>query len=209
MLNSFVNADSDRQDTFSSYEVMLTKRATGRWFGNTSLLATKNHVWRVKARSSPNDDIFPVSDYWNLAFLLAGGVNLPYDVSISSLFQAYNGLPRQRTVQFRRADPAGGPSFPSTSTFTLPMEALGATRAPARQIMNLRLAKGFRLPGTQRIQGTFDVFNLFNTNVPWGAIRGQGNIGAAAVADLSGPTYGNALAIVQPRMLRFGVTYEF
>jgi hypothetical protein len=91
------------------------------------------------------------------------------------------------------------------------MEELGDTRAPARRFMNLRIGKMFGLPGpgAQRVTVNADIFNLFNTNVPWGNIRGQNSVGNAAMADLSGPTYGNALQIVQPRMVRFGFTYEF
>lgn len=205
-----VNSDSNRPDTYKSYEVMLTKRGNSRWFGNTSVLFTQNHVWRMKAVQSPNDEnIFPVSDWNDLAFLAAGGYNFPYGFSVSTLFQAYKGLPRQRVVQFRAADPAGGPAFTSGATITLPMENVGNTRGPSRRVMNLRGGKSFSMPKGQQVQVNFDAFNLFNSNVPWGAIRSQVGSGTAQLVDVSGPTYGNALAITGPRVLRFGITYEF
>ncbi len=205
-----VNSDKGRDDTYKSYEVMLTKRGNSRWFGNTSVLYTQSHVWRIKAVQSPNDDnIFPVSDWDDLAFLAAGGYNFPYGFSVSTLFQAYKGLPRQRVVQFRATDPAGGPAFTGGATLTLPMEEVGTQRGPTRRVMNLRGGKTFRMPKGQQVQLMLDAFNLFNTNVPWGAIRSQVGSGSAQIVDVSGPSYGNALAIIGPRVLRFGVTYEF
>ena len=203
------NAAEDRQDNFKSYEVMLTKRQTGRWFANTSFLATKRHVFRTKVVATPNDNIFPVSDYWDVGYLLSGGYNFPHDIMVSTLYQLYNGLARQRTVQFRRADPAGGPSFPSTSTFTLPMEELGATRAPLRSLLNLRGSKGFKLHGSQRITVNVDAFNALNSSVPWGENRNTEGLGLAGVTDVSGPAYGNHLIVVEPRSMRLGLTYEF
>jgi hypothetical protein len=189
---------------------MLTKRGNSRWFGNTSVLYTQSHVWRTKVVQSPNDEnIFPVSDWDDLAFLAAGGYNFPYGFSVSTLFQAYKGLVRQRVVQFRATDPAGGPAFTGGGTITLPMEEVGTLRGPARRVMNLRGSKSFRMPKGQQVQFMVDAFNLFNTNVPWGAIRSQAGSGNAQIVDVSGPSYGNALAIIGPRVVRFGATYEF
>jgi hypothetical protein len=208
--NMLVNNSSGRDDTYKSYEVMLTKRGNSRWYGNTSVLFTQNRVWRVKAVQSPNDEnIFPVSNWSDLAYLAAGGYNFPHGFTVSTLFQAYTGLPRQRVVQFRATDPAGGPAFTSGATITLPMESVGAQRGPSRRVMNLRGGKSFRLPKNHQISLGVDAFNLFNTNVPWGAIRSQVGSGNAQIVDVSGPTYGNALAIIGPRVVRLGVTYEF
>jgi hypothetical protein len=144
--NMYGNADPNRHDSFKSFEVMLTKRPTGRWFGNTSFLATRSNVWRVNVVQSPNDNIFPLGTYWDLTYLLSAGYNLPYGFVVSALNQMYNGLPRQRTVVFRAADPAGGQAFPSSSTITLPMAPVGSMKGPIRNMLNLRLAKAFASP---------------------------------------------------------------
>ena len=121
---------------------------------------------------------------------------------MSTLFQAYNGLTRQRTVQFRAADPAGGARFPSSSTITLPMEALGATRGPNRQILNLRVAKNFRAGRSRVVTASLDAFNALNSNVAWGR-------NVAGINDVSGPTYGDVTAFVGPRNFRVNVGFEF
>ena len=53
-------------------------------------------------------------------------------------------------------------------------------------------------------------FNLFNSNVPWSTGGGAGTTGeSAGITDASGPTYGFVTRIVNPRIVRFGVSYEF
>lgn len=204
--NMNINTSPDREDTFKNIEVMLTKRQTGKWFANTSFLVTKNHRFLVKVVQSPNDLINDLDETWDLSFRLAGGYRLPLGINVSTLYQAYSGLQRQRTNVFRAADPAGGPRLPSSSTITLRMEPFGATRGEARHIVNLRAAKDFRLGGDRTFNVGVDAFNAFNSNVAWGSPPGGG---ANGIDDASGPTYGYVVNVVKPRVLRFGVSFEF
>jgi carboxypeptidase family protein len=201
--NMNVNADPGRHDSFKNLEVRLTKRQTGKWFANTSFLATKYHQWLVKVAQSPNDNVFAVNDTWELSYRLAAGYNAPYGINLSTLYEAYNGIPRQRTNVFRAADPAGGPAFPSSSTITMRMEPYGALTSPARNIVNLRAEKAFRFSGGRKVTMGVDAFNAFNANVPWAAGGGPG------ITDASGPTFGYVTRIVYPRVLRFSAGYEF
>jgi hypothetical protein len=207
--NAFVksmnlNRPADRNDSFKNFEVMLTKRPNGKWFANTAILATKNRRYIAGVVQTPNDLINSLDTTWDVSYRLAGGYTLPYGVNVSTLYQAYNGIPRQRTNVFRAADPAGGPSFPSSSTITVRMEPFGAQRAPARHIVNLRGEKNFRVGDSRRLSLALDAFNAFNSNVPWG-----GGSNGSGITDASGPTYGFVVGIVTPRVLRFGITYEF
>jgi hypothetical protein len=204
--NMNINTSPDREDSFKNIEVMLTKRHTDKWFANTSFLATKNHRYLVKVVQSPNDNSFPLDETWDVSYRLAGGYNLPFGINVSTLYQAYSGLQRQRTNVFRAADPAGGPRLPSSSTITLRMEPYGAKRGAPRHIVNLRMAKDFRLGGGRQFNVGIDAFNAFNSNVAWGSPPGGG---ASAIDDASGPTYGYVVNVVKPRVLRFAVGFEF
>ena len=207
--NAFVksmnlNRPADRNDSFKNVEIMLTKRPIGKWFANTAVLATKNHRYVTGVVQSPNDLVNDLDSTWEVSYRLAGGYRLPYQIYVSTLYQAYTGIARQRTNVFRAADPAGGPAFPSSSTITQRMEPFGAQKAPARQIVNLRGEKKFVLGGSQRLSLGLDAFNAFNSNVAWG-----GGSNGSGITDASGPTYGYVVGIVTPRVLRFGITYEF
>jgi hypothetical protein len=194
--NMYFNRASDRQEYFNNFEVMLTKRHTGRWFANTAFLATKNHAYQVGIVQSPNDLLNTVDSTWDMNFRLAGGYNLPYGINVSTLSQAQVGIPLQRTNVFRAADPAGGPAFPSSGSITLRMEELGAARTKPRRIVNVRGEKEFRF-GERKARIAIDAFNAFN------------RADVASIVNASGPTYGFVTRILTPRVLRFGVSYEF
>lgn len=202
--NMLVNAD--RRDSFQNFELTLNRRLTGRWFAFTSLLATKFHRWLTLVPQSPNDDLFPLDETWEVSYRLAAGYELPFGINVSTLYQAYTGIPDARTYLFRAADPAGGRSLPSSGSINLRMEPFGAQRGEARHIVNLRAAKNFALFRDHKFTLEVDAFNAFNSNVAWG-----GNVGAggSGINYQSGPTFGYVTAIVQPRSMRVGVAYEF
>jgi hypothetical protein len=197
--NMRVNADKDRYDTFNNFEVMLTKRKSNRWFANASFLATKYHAWFEPVAQTPNDEFFPLNQIWELAGRVAAGYELPYGIELSTLTQAYNGVARQRTNIFR--------SVPNSGTITLRMEPFGAQRGPNRTITNLRGARIFRM-GSRSVTIDVSAYNAFNSNVPWsssGNATGEGS----GITDASGPTYNFVTQSVSPRILRFGVAFEF
>lgn len=200
--NTAMNA-SDRVDTFKNVEITLNRRPTGRWFAFTSFLATKNHRWLVPVVQSPNDNLFPLDETWSLAYRLAAGYDVPYGIRLSTLYQAYNGIPGQRTYVFRTADPDGGPPIPSSGTLSLRMEPFGTRRGNARHIVNLRASKEFALGRNRRLTVDIDAFNAFNANVAWGGFTSPG------INYVSGPTFGYVTDIVPPRNLRLGVSFEF
>jgi hypothetical protein len=202
--NMLVNAD--RSDAFHNFEVMLNRRLENRWFAFTSFLATKFNQWLVLVPQSPNDDYFPRNDTWELSYRLAAGYELPLGFNVSTLYQAFSGIPDSRTYLFRAADPQGGPSLPSSGSITARMEPFGTRRGEGRHIVNLRAAKAFRFGGNQTLTLELDAFNALNSNVAWG-----GNVaaGGSGINYQSGPTFGYVTAIVQPRSLRFGVAFDF
>ena len=200
--NTAMNA-TDREDTFKNLELTLNRRPTGRWFAFTSFLATKNHRWLVPVVQSPNDNLFPLDETWSLAYRLAAGYEVPGGVHLSTLYQAYSGIPGQRTNLFRTADPDGGPAIPSSGTFTLRVEPFGTRKGDPRHIVNLRASKDFKLGAGLRATVDVDAFNAFNANVAWGSFTATG------INYASGPTFGYVTDIVPPRNLRFAVTLEF
>jgi hypothetical protein len=200
--NTAMNA-TDREDVFRNIEVTLNRRPTAKWFAFTSFLATKNHRWLVPVVQSPNDNIYPIDETWSLAYRLAAGYELPYGIHVSTLCQAYNGIPGQRTYVFRTADPDGGAAIPSSGTITTRMEPFGTRRGGARRIVNLRASKELNLGARRRFTVDFDAFNAFNSNVAWGGFTSPG------INYASSPTFGYVTDIVPPRNLRIGVSFEF
>jgi hypothetical protein len=199
--NMYVNGS--RTDHYHNFEITLNKRQAGKWFAFTSFLATKNYRWPKSAVETPNDLLFPLDETWALAYRLAGGYELPYRIILSTLYQAYNGIPAYRTVLFSAVDPAGGPRLPSSATFLLPVEPFGTERTPARNIVNLRASKSLLFGAGRKLTMNIDLFNIFNSSVPWGDTT------AAGVVYQSGPTFGYVTQIVSPRAARLGLAFEF
>lgn len=188
----------DRNDWYHNFEVMLTRRpAAGKWFANTSLLATRNHRWLEAFAETPNSDRFPLDETWQIIYRLAGGYNLPFGISASTVYQLFRGEPGQRTVLFRAADPGGGPSLPSSPTLTLRMEPYGSRRLPARNMVDLRFSRPVAFGGGRGLRLDVDVFNALNTNVAYSATW------------VSGPTFGYITNIPSPRIVRFSAAFHF
>lgn len=202
---SNMRVNADRDDSWHNVEVSLNKRPGDRWFAFMSFLATKYHNWLVLVPQSPNDEFFPLNETWELSYRGAAGYEAPYRINLSAAYEMYNGIPGQRTYLMRAADPDRGPSLPSSGSIDLRVEPFGTQRGEVRQIVNLRVAREFRLP-TGGLTLTMDAFNAFNSNVAWGSsTTGPGT----GINYASGPTFGYVTRIVSPRALRFGASYEF
>jgi hypothetical protein len=193
----FVNAPDNRDDSFNNFEVTLNKRRVGKWFAFTSLLVTKNHRWLEPVPQSPNDELFPLDDTWEVSYRVAAGYDLPYGIRGSTLYHSYRGTPGQRTYLFRAADPGGGPSLPSSSSVNIRTEPFGARRGSSQHTVNLRAAKDFRLTARRTLTVDVEAFNAFNANAAYG------------INYASGPTFGYVTRIAAPRAIRFGVAFEF
>jgi hypothetical protein len=72
-------------------------------------------------------------------------------------------------------------------------------------VLNVRGSRQFNLGGQKRMSIDVDVLNLINANTPWGSASGSG----PGIDWASGPTYGYAIRIMNPRLARFGVTFQF
>jgi hypothetical protein len=146
---------------------------------------------------TPNDEFFPLDETWELSYRVSGTYRAPYGLGFSGLYTLNNGVPGQRTYLFRTADPDGGRPLTQLSTLTVRLEPYGARSGPARQNLNLRVLKQFNLGGSRRLEATIDALNALNAGTPW------------TIDYTSGPTFGFATRITTPRVLRFGLMYEF
>jgi carboxypeptidase family protein len=191
------NVPGNRTDSFNNIELRMTKRpGTGHWYVNASFLATKNHRWIEAIAETPNSNYFPLDQTWDESATVAGGIDLPGDLQVSTLYQGFSGQRGSRTVIYRAADPAGGPAFPSSSTITLRSDAFGSWTTPFRNLTNLRVTKRVSL-GSRKVAFNVDVYNIFNSNV------------AYTQQFQAGPTFGQPLTIAQPRVARFSTRFDF
>jgi hypothetical protein len=136
------------------------------------------------------------STIWN--YKLIGRYTLPFDVGVSGSYKLQSGRNWGRAVNF---------SLPNLGSQSVRVEPVTANRAPNVHIVDLRFDKSFRFPGTYggRLTAMVDVFNLLNLGTPIVFRTLTGNAAA-------GEPFGNfkeVLALLDPRIVRFGIRYEF
>jgi Carboxypeptidase regulatory-like domain len=183
------NRPEGRDDSSQSLELLLAKRHAGKWSATTSILATKYHRWLVGIAQSPNDEFFPLDETWEWNYRLTGSYQARYGINLSVFYTLMNGTRGQRTYLFR--------NLPQLSTQSIRLEPFGAHSGPVRDNLNLKVAKRFTVGPTQHLELSIDALNATNSNVAW------------TTDYTSGPTFGYATRITTPRMLRFGVQFDF
>jgi hypothetical protein len=135
------------------------------------------------------------STIWN--YKLIGRYTLPWEIGTSGSYKLQSGRNYGRAVSF---------SLPNLGNQTTRVEPVTANRAPNVHIVDLRFDKSFRLPGRGgRIVGMVDVFNLFNLGTPI-VFR---TLTQTAPAGQPFGNYNEVLALLDPRIVRFGIRYEF
>ncbi len=198
----------DRYRTFNGFELTGRKRYSNRWLVDASFAYNDavDHWASPAAYEDPTNienlngaQYAPQSGgsgidniYTNAKWLvkLAGLYTAPWDVNVSAFYNGRQGYPFPREVQ----TPARINGVGLTSVF---VDRLGDVRHPTFHNIDFRVAKQFRF-GNRKFDLSMDAFNLANSDTVLGRRRNQ----RASNAN-------NVSAVVAPRVLRFGVRFQF
>ena len=96
-------------------------------------------------------------------------------------------------------------ALPTAGSETVRVDPVTSNRAPNVGILDLRLDKSFKVKGQGKLTAMVDVFNLTNSGEVI-VIR------TATAAPATGQPYGSfgeVIALLDPRIVRFGVRFEF
>jgi len=143
-------------------------------------------------------------------FKAAGLYQLPYDVNISATMIARPGYIQDEAfyiVDYRLPNPLSNDNY-------IEMVPFGSERLPTIFLMNLRLEKLLKLGDTGRIYLMADAFNLLNSgtvNRREQKVHGTYYIypDAAENTFVPDPTFNQLNEILNPRIIRFGVRFQF
>jgi hypothetical protein len=195
--------DSD----FHTVEFALNRRFANRWMvltsfaytwldqyhnvttgtGTLDALATaRQYNWR------PNQRIFgdegkEVSTFWN--YKAIGRYVAKWDIGVSGSWKVQSGRNWGRSLSF---------AFPGDGTQPVRVEPVTSNRAPTVSILDFRADKSFGLGQFGRVTGMVDVFNALN----------QGTVINFSTVT-SSTQFKRVIGILDPRVVRFGVRYEF
>jgi len=203
--------DPEYESDYQNVEVALNRRFRNGWMlltafeytwldqfhENTSTTSVLSAAGNGKAYNWNRNLRFgrETSTIWN--YKLIGRYALPWNFGVSGSYKLQSGRQWGRAVNF---------SLPALGSQTIRVEPVTANRAPNVHIVDFRLDKSVRFPNRfGRLTAMVDVFNLLNLGTPIVFRTQSGNVA-------TGEPFGNfkeVLALLDPRIVRFGVRYEF
>ncbi|MGE5834337.1 MAG: carboxypeptidase regulatory-like domain-containing protein [Acidobacteriota bacterium] len=212
----FTNPDDPSYDSdYSTVEMAINRRFRNGWMlltsfeytwlkefvgvgSTTSVLSsagnTKAYSWNRNLRQADRE----TTTIWN--YKLIGRYQLPWQIGTSGSYKLQSGRQWGRSVSL-----SGTPAL-NLGSQTVRVEPVTANRAPNVHIVDLRLDKSFQLKNKiGRLTAMVDVFNLLNAGTPIVFRTQSGNV-------VAGEPFGNfkeIIALLDPRIVRFGVRYEF
>jgi len=209
----FTNPDGPTYNSdYNTFEVALNRRFRNGWMvltsfeytwlkeflgttSTTSVLSsagnTKSYSWNRNIQQADRE----TTTVWN--YKLIGRRSLPFNAGISGSYKLQSGRQWGRAANF---------NVPVLGSQTVRVEPVTANRAPNVHIVDLRLDKSFRFgQKAGRLTAMVDVFNLLNSGTPTVFRTQSGNVAA-------GEPFGNfkeVIALLDPRIVRFGIRYDF
>ena len=139
--------------------------------------------------------------FWRPEFKISGSTRLPYGVQVSAVYQQIPGIAISTSYTATNAEVAstlGRPLSGSASTVSITNVIPQSTFFEPNGLkqLDLRLIRNFKL-GRTRLQGIFDVYNALN--------------GTAILAETTayGATYRRPTAVLDPRIMKFGLQMNF
>jgi hypothetical protein len=217
----FVTYIDGSGDMFRTWEIAAQRRFKNKWQMLFGADWTKRDLGSNLFTTDPNTTMFrnaiDGSHFWDWTVKLMGTYELPRGIKVSSVYKSQNGEADSRTIQVdcnrvlarnQTCAQAGG-AAPLQGSFTQTVENTGTHGLffPTVHLLDLSVGKIFTLEKYGKFEGSVDIFNLTNSNV----IRGWANTSSTTgYGDGSiGPTFQKPSSILNPRILRFTVKWDF
>ena len=212
-------------DRYLAGQIVITKRLSDRWmlnssftlsdwrryfkgeflgvfdydiFAETMALGVNNEeyfeggVAAVESSGSGIEDLFPNSRW---QFKLSGLYQFPYGFNVSGVFTAREGYVRPTHVLVQMPgigqEELYGNSDGGRGKY-------GDQRLPAFYVLNLRVERTFQVSDTSTVTVAADAFNVLNSST---SLKRENRITA--------DNFGQDLRILNPRVFRFGIRFNF
>jgi hypothetical protein len=198
--------DPEFNSDFHTLEFAINRRFANRWMLLTSFAQTwltqfhsdttntgtldaiqqaREYNWRPNQRIHGDEGV-ETTTLWN--YKIVGRYTMTWDIGLSGSWKVQSGRNYGRSMSF---------TFPGDGTQSFRVEPADANRAPTVSILDFRADKSFNLGRFGRVTGMVDVFNALNAGT------------VINFSTVTGSTYNRVIGILDPRVVRFGVRYEF
>jgi|GEM_PF-321185 len=194
---------------YHTVEFAINRRLKDKWM----LLASFEHTWANDFRSpvqastsslgtvrqatsflwQPNQRQFGREDttFWN--FKILGRYELPWDLAVAGSYKLQSGFQYGRYASV---------ALPNAGAQNIAMEPVNANRAPNVGILDIRAEKAIKFGGSRKITAMVDVFNALNSDVVT-------NFRTISTVSSATNRYRELIALLDPRIVRFGVRLDF
>lgn len=193
----YTNIDNAKAD-FHTMEFALNRRFSGKWM----LLTSFGYTWSTMQHGAgggravdyrPFDLLFgdegrETDTLWN--YKVIGRYVLPFDIGLSGSWKVQSGFNYARTISV---------TMPVEGARTIRVQPIDSNRYPTVAILDLRLDKSVDMGKFGKIQPMFDVFNVMNSGVPT----------SVRTTNTATAPFQEVTAILNPRVIRFGVRFNF
>lgn len=132
--------------------------------------------------------------YWN--YKLIGRYEFPWGLSAAASYKLQSGFNWSRAISV---------NFPVVGATTIAAEPLNSNRSPNVGIFDFRAEKAFKITGNRKITGMLDVFNALNSST----VVNFRLTSPAAITASTANRYKELIALLDPRIVRFGVRLDF
>lgn len=182
--------------SYNGVDLTVTKRMSHHWMLLGSLTAGKNEGDIYGGTEDLNNPNFTfrhgyLTNDQTFFFKMSGAYELPYGFIVAANAQRYTGYPELTTVLV--TSQSAKLTQVSQSIVVAPS---GTTRQPSFTIFDLDLKKSVKV-GRLNLAPRVDIFNLFNAS------------GIQSYISQLGPSYGNAITILDGRLVKFGVNVNW
>ena len=194
-----VYKNDERNDAdFHTAEFAINRRMSGKWMMLTSFgytWSTMNHA-AGSGRSfvyRPFDMLFgdggrETSTLWN--YKIIGRYLLPYQIGFSGSWKVQSGFNYARTISV---------TMPVEGARTIRVQPIDSNRYPTVAILDFRLDRSLDFGKFGKVVPMLDVFNIMNSGVPT----------TVRTTNTATAPFNDVTAILNPRVVRFGVRFNF
>ncbi len=199
-------SDPENEADFHTVEFALNRRFQGRWMmltsfgytwlnqihnmtsptGNQDAAGNRREYFYRPSQNMFGDNSRETTTTWN--YKIIGRYTMPWDIGFSGSWRVQSGYQWGRVTSV---------AFPVDGTQNIRMEPVTSNRAPNVSILDFRADKSFRFGRFGKFTGMVDVFNALNSST------------VTNFRTTTGLTYKEVLGIIDPRIVRFGLRYDF
>jgi hypothetical protein len=186
--------DPNSTSKYTSFELAATKRFSNNWQVMASHSATKLDVPFYSGNNTTPVNFNPTAEInmsnrtWEWLTRISGVYRFPYDISMSGNFSYEKGTAQARQVRV---------TAPQSGTLTLNAESIGSIQLPNLVLLDYRLEKSIMLAAGHKVAVRVNLYNVLNKNT------------VMSRSVLSSASYLKPTAILPPRILEFGVSFDF